>query len=55
MDYVLELAAKIGLALIIIWLFSRVTIILIWLIQPFLAGFAAGVLVALLFVFRLKR
>lgn len=55
MDDLLELAAKIGLALIIIWLFSRVTIILTWLIQPFLAGFAAGVLVALLFVIRLKR
>lgn len=55
MDSLLELAAKIGLALIIICLFSRVTIILTWLIQPFLAGFAAGVLVALLFVIRLKR
>jgi hypothetical protein len=55
MDDLLELAIKIGLALIIVWMFSRVTIILTWLIQPFLAGFAAGILVALLFVIRLKR
>jgi phosphate/sulfate permease len=55
MDTVLELAAKIGLGLIIIWFFSRMTIILTWVIQPFLAGFAAGVLVTILFVVRLQR
>ena len=55
MDTALELAAKLGLALIIVWFFSRITIIMIWVIQPFLAGFAAGVLVTILFVIRLKR
>jgi phosphate/sulfate permease len=55
MDDVLELAAKVGLALVIIWLFSRMTIFLTWVIQPFLAGFAAGVLVTILFVARLRR
>ena len=55
MDGALELAAKISLALVIIWFFTRVTIILTWLVQPFLAGFAAGVLVTILFVIRLKR
>jgi hypothetical protein len=55
MDSVLELAAKVGLALIIIWLFSRMTFIFMWVVQPFIAGFAAGVLVTILFVIRLKR
>jgi len=55
MDDVLELVVKIGLALVIIWLFSRVTMILTWVIQPFLAGFVAGVLVTILFVVHLRR
>jgi hypothetical protein len=55
MDDLLELLVKIGLAVVIIWFFMRMTHILIWLVQPFLAGFAAGVLVTILFVIRLKR
>ncbi len=55
MDDVLELAVKVGLALIIIWFFSRLNFIVYLLVQPFLAGFAAGVLVTILFVIKLKR
>jgi len=55
MDSILELAAKVGLALVIIWFFSRTTYFLLWIIQPFMAGFAAGVLVTILFVVHLRR
>ncbi len=55
MDAVLEIAAKVGLALIIIWFFSRLTFVVYWLVQPFIAGFAAGVLVTVLFIIRLRR
>ena len=54
-DDVLELAAKIGLAIVIVWFFSRTTMFLMWVIQPFMAGFVAGVLVTSLFVVRLRR
>jgi hypothetical protein len=54
-DSILELGLKVGLALVIIWFFSRMTFVMYWLIQPFLAGFAAGVLVTILFVIKLKR
>lgn len=54
-DALLELIIKIGLALVIIWMFMRITWVLYWMVQPFMAGFAAGVLVTLLFATRPKR
>jgi hypothetical protein len=55
MDGLLELLIKIGLALVIIWMFNRMSWILAWYLQPFVAGFVAGILVALLFFVRLRR
>jgi len=55
MDDLLEWVAKIGLALIIIWFFSRTTVFLRWVIEPFMAGFVAGVLVTILFVVHVNR
>jgi hypothetical protein len=54
-DAILELIIKVLLALVILWFFQRLAWWLAWLIQPFMAGFAAGVLVTLLFIIRLRR
>jgi hypothetical protein len=55
MDALAELAVKIALALVIIWMFSRMTFIMYWVVQPFIAGFVAGILVTLLFIIKLRR
>jgi len=55
MDGLLELLIKIGLALVVIWMFNRISWILAWYLQPFFAGFIAGILVAMLFAIRLRR
>lgn len=55
MDTLIELAAKVGLALVIIWFFARIPFVMYWLIQPFVAGFMAGVLVTIIFIVRLRR
>jgi hypothetical protein len=55
MDTLIEFAAKIGLALVVIWFFARIPFVMYWLVQPFLAGFIAGVLVTIIFVVRFRR
>jgi len=55
MDAVLEFAIKAILALTIVWALWRVSFVFFWMVQPFMAGFLAGFLVAMLFVIRLKR
>jgi hypothetical protein len=55
MDSLLEFLIKVGLALVVIWMFQRISWILAWYLQPFFAGFIAGILVALLFAIRLRR
>ncbi len=55
MDAALEFIVKAVLALVIVWALWRVSFVFFWMVQPFLAGFIAGLLVAILFAIRLKR
>lgn len=55
MDDALELIIKVLLAVVLFWMFQRLSHVLIWMLQPFVWGFIAGFLVAILFVIRLRR
>ncbi len=54
-DAALELIIKIMLAIVIIWVLMRWSFFLWWYVQPFVAGFLAGMLVTLLFFVRWRR
>lgn len=48
-----SLGIKVVLAAALIWLFLRISWWVRWLVEPFIVGFVAGVLVTILFVLSL--